>query len=180
MQLLRASVSSSAKETQWLPFLLQRTQRIKWRKRHSPHSLDDPLPSSPCRLEALLRTESTNTGFLSALPGPPQTLTSPFFTWPTPDFLEDTAPKSSYRTWRPGISNSVLSHKDFCSNKDFAKFHLMEQKSELWQVREMGSVSDSAGELLLYSKAQRSQRSGLRLHQGSQWQTEGWDLTLEV
>ena len=138
-------------------------------KDHSPHSLDDPLPSSPWCSEAPLllsplRTESTNTGFLSALPGPPQTLSSPFFTWPAPDFLEDTAPKSSFTTCRPGISNSVLNHKDFCSNEDFAKFHLMEQKSEPWQVREMSSVSDSAGELLLYSKAQRGRRSGPRLH----------------
>lgn len=29
MQLLSASVSSSAKENQWLPFLLERTQRVK-------------------------------------------------------------------------------------------------------------------------------------------------------
>ena len=29
MQLLSASVSSAAEETQWLPFLLERTQRVK-------------------------------------------------------------------------------------------------------------------------------------------------------
>lgn len=29
MQLLSASVSSPAKENQWLPFLLERTQRVK-------------------------------------------------------------------------------------------------------------------------------------------------------
>ena len=107
MQLLSASVSSPAKENQWLPFLLERTQRVKWRERPHPpppNAQHDPLPSSPCCLEAPLLLPPQDRLHKHRL-----SLCSP---WPSPNCPPHSSPDLLLISWRTRLLRVLTGHAD--------------------------------------------------------------------